>query len=674
MPDVKIIVTAETAQAAAALQQFVNQTSSGLKSLAPATAAVKAGLTELRGSAMATREGFRSLESAVYLLGGTRFPQLSIGIMGLTAGMRGLRSVALLTGTGLGTILPVAGALAAAAAGVALVWHEFSSAETQAAEATKKLEDSLGKLPALLEQINTLRKAGALGPGAAGEFADYLTGRKKLYKNSLGELTQTPTEAATVPTYQATSTGSLVRTGSQSITAQLPEASMAEVQAWVEKQLSGEGGLKDSREKAVAELKALVEKAQTEALAGLEKEKAAIHDRYQRERDEIAETMRAAGPMLAPNARADAEAALNKSRAAEQAAVAAVDAKANLEVQKAYDGAVREELELEKEIDRLLVEDKKKALDDVVEAQQKQRDALAEQKFNIQTDPTITDSQRGAALGPVLQQQIALARTMQERLRYERELAQLEQKSNVLWTLFQKSGSQATDIISRGISRIIEGTLTLSKALREIARSVIDELVQGFVHMAVQWILQHTIMLAFSRLFHGTDTMLAATAAATKTTASTAAATTQVGANAAVAGSGAASSQASIPYVGPILALAAMAAIVAACMALKGGFAAGGYTGAGGQYDIAGVVHRGEYVFPQSAVNRIGVSSLQSLASGGLAGGGKSSSGDGLVKVDHIIVYNHQQLMDKLKSSQAKQIIVSHLMDPGTKMKIGIRT
>lgn len=53
-------------------------------------------------------------------------------------------------------------------------------------------------------------------------------------------------------------------------------------------------------------------------------------------------------------------------------------------------------------------------------------------------------------------------------------------------------------------------------------------------------------------------------------------------------------------------------------------FYAGGYTGPGGKYEPAGVVHRGEYVFPQEDVNRLGVPFLQSLrgyARGGLVVG-----------------------------------------------------
>lgn len=65
------------------------------------------------------------------------------------------------------------------------------------------------------------------------------------------------------------------------------------------------------------------------------------------------------------------------------------------------------------------------------------------------------------------------------------------------------------------------------------------------------------------------------------------------------------------------------------------GLSDGGYTGDGGKYEPAGIVHRGEYVFSKEAVNRLGVGTLERLhrsgkgyASGGLVGGGKSASSE----------------------------------------------
>ncbi len=50
------------------------------------------------------------------------------------------------------------------------------------------------------------------------------------------------------------------------------------------------------------------------------------------------------------------------------------------------------------------------------------------------------------------------------------------------------------------------------------------------------------------------------------------------------------------------------------------GFAEGGYTGAGGKYQPAGVVHAGEYVMPQEVVKRLGVGNLAALHKGALKG------------------------------------------------------
>ena len=64
------------------------------------------------------------------------------------------------------------------------------------------------------------------------------------------------------------------------------------------------------------------------------------------------------------------------------------------------------------------------------------------------------------------------------------------------------------------------------------------------------------------------------------------------------------------------------------------GFSEGGYTGAGGVMEPAGIVHKGEFVLPQRAVSRIGLPKLEAMrlgtlpgyANGGLVGGGSFGS------------------------------------------------
>ncbi|MGR7198763.1 phage tail length tape measure family protein [Klebsiella aerogenes] len=82
-----------------------------------------------------------------------------------------------------------------------------------------------------------------------------------------------------------------------------------------------------------------------------------------------------------------------------------------------------------------------------------------------------------------------------------------------------------------------------------------------------------------------------------------------------------ASGAVSAPYPANIIAMASIAAqtasIVSNIQAVSGvGFASGGYTGPGGKYQPAGIVHKGEYVFDQASTNRIGVSQLEAIRNG----------------------------------------------------------
>lgn len=78
---------------------------------------------------------------------------------------------------------------------------------------------------------------------------------------------------------------------------------------------------------------------------------------------------------------------------------------------------------------------------------------------------------------------------------------------------------------------------------------------------------------------------------------------------------------ASLPFPSNLMAMATVAMetanVVSNIKAVADtGFASGGYTGPGGKYQPAGIVHKGEYVFDQASTNRIGVSQLEALRNG----------------------------------------------------------
>ncbi|WP_332123093.1 phage tail tape measure protein [Escherichia coli] len=79
-------------------------------------------------------------------------------------------------------------------------------------------------------------------------------------------------------------------------------------------------------------------------------------------------------------------------------------------------------------------------------------------------------------------------------------------------------------------------------------------------------------------------------------------------------------------------------------------FATGGFTGTGGKYEPAGIVHRGEFVFTKEATSRIGVGNLYRLmrgyATGGYVGGAGSpaqmrrTEGINFNQNNHVVIQN----------------------------------
>lgn len=67
-----------------------------------------------------------------------------------------------------------------------------------------------------------------------------------------------------------------------------------------------------------------------------------------------------------------------------------------------------------------------------------------------------------------------------------------------------------------------------------------------------------------------------------------------------------------------------------------GGFSGGGYTGSGGKYEPAGIVHKGEYVINADSTRKLGrgyLDQLNGYANGGLVGGGPAKGGGVEVRV-----------------------------------------
>lgn len=164
-------------------------------------------------------------------------------------------------------------------------------------------------------------------------------------------------------------------------------------------------------------------------------------------------------------------------------------------------------------------------------------------------------------------------------------LTGLENQAKLTSSILQGTLGNAINGISAGIAGLITGTKSWGQAMRETGVSIINALVQIGVEMIAQQILRGAI--------HAWDRAQAAATGAS-ITASMAPAAAVTGA--ATFGGNA---------VGVALVIAA---VIAGIAALSGAFATGGYTGGGGKYEPAGIVHRGEFVIPAHKVRQFGAS------------------------------------------------------------------
>ncbi|AGG89933.1 phage tail length tape measure family protein [Rhodanobacter denitrificans] len=190
------------------------------------------------------------------------------------------------------------------------------------------------------------------------------------------------------------------------------------------------------------------------------------------------------------------------------------------------------------------------------------------------------------ALLPKMRELVAATgdpRAVEQLKNLEAELGRLKLQTNDLKTAFESG-------LTSGLEQALEGlatrTMTVGEAFKTLARTVVQSLAQ----VAARALAAKTIE-GLSNLFGGGDQKADVSAGATKLTV----AGGVVGGAAVMLGSSADKLQA-----------AATTLLIANSVGSVGGFAEGGYTGHGGKYEVAGVVHRGEGVLTQKEVNALG--------------------------------------------------------------------
>ena len=259
--------------------------------------------------------------------------------------------------------------------------------------------------------------------------------------------------------------------------------------------------------------------------------------------------------------------------------------------------------------------------------------ALNEQRNTGQVTPELYASET-----QVLQDELAKRLQAQQDFYSALDVQQSEWMNGVheAWANFadeaQNYSAQAADAtssilggarseLSTFMTDVATGAETASDALGNMISGFAKSVLAALADMAAQWLVYQAVQLVVGKTTQASSAgMLAANAQAT----------------ALQAGLAAFASTAAIPIVGPALAPGAMAtaltvatplAAAVGMTAMSGvGFMDGGYTGHGRRDEVAGPVHRGEYVFDAEATARIGVGNLEALSDGRVGMIGRESA------------------------------------------------
>lgn len=207
---------------------------------------------------------------------------------------------------------------------------------------------------------------------------------------------------------------------------------------------------------------------------------------------------------------------------------------------------------------------------------------------------------------------------------------------------------------AQALTGMLTRAQTWRQALSGIFKSVLNSFVETMVVQPLMRIASRFVQeTALYQMFFGTKATMEGTAAAT-TVATKGTETTAVsGGNAVQAGTGAAAALASIPFVGPVLALAAMAAVFAAVSGLASKSAAGGYDIPAGINPVV-QTHEEEMILPREHANTI---RRMSGDDGGSSGGGALNVHFNIQALDghdvkRVLIKNKAGLVAALKEAQ----------------------
>ena len=762
---IKIVVTAETAQAAAALQQFVQATGSGLAEVAKNAGHAGEALGQNRFALMELGHVARSTAESL------AFGMNPLRVLALEA-PRIVQANAMLSTEMRATLLrflPALGLVGVAVGAGVVAWKYYGEALVDPTKRARELADALDKIPDILEKINVATRAGSINEAAAEKYRKLASGETPLYNvntipdaygghastvrnGALGLFGEEFPQLTTDPNIRNSRTGAIV--GRRDL------ANKADVQKYVE-QLLRTNQVTDANDKTkpgdaadvelnqeelkihrdaeigtqrqidrikdryAVELRLMAEKRQVEIADGTwtdakqKKYDETVKESAQAEKNSIDELL--AREEHVKNEKVDfAKDAADQIRALEdsitdkqeqagaqrgQFAAEEYKQRVFLAEQLFYSGEIEED-----EYTHLITEAaKKRAVAEKEYTQELQRQAQLKQEIaradveaqlaGIKGNPFLTQSQKDSQSLPLLEQlqqenaaRIAALQTLHDttkdtaaQLQAEQQITDLKRQQAELGNQIieaQKSGSftysfgamfaemsnqaainfttlantfkevfdNASRSISNGLTGLIMGTQKWRQALLQVETSILTNVVQAIVSMGVRWLLTQALMAVGGRA------ILASAVAASAPLAAAQSAIWAVPATLATIATFGGAAAAAPGFIGAADAITlGMAA---------GSFADGGYTGPGGKYDIAGVVHAGEFVLPADAVNRIGLGNLEAMRAGGStqSSGGATALPPGGKGVSVYAFTDPRQMADHLQKNDAHEKWVVDVM------------
>lgn len=357
-----------------------------------------------------------------------------------------------------------------------------------------------------------------------------------------------------------------------------------------------EVNLTEEQLQQMTELRDKTEQLHVATMEGFDKERAAEVERFRLETRSIEERTKFAKTIDQP--------ALQLARMSNEL----LHRKTMAKIEKdEWDDKVKKALELQKIQDEA-------ALAEWDHRQRLKREQRDEAIHRIDTNPLGTDAERFRAIN-------ATGLSLDETERYTGMVnpddfgrnmsAQFDALLNQIGTFSQASAGlirsglvTALDGVSDSIINIFDRTKTMGQIWQGVLRQMLAQSVQFSVQQLAAFVINTAKRVTLHTTAEGT--MTAATVAGSQIRG------TQEKKEGLVAGFNyavkAAKSVADIPYVGWLLAAGVFAAVMGtvAAASVVGGFDKGGYTGDGGRLDVAGLVHRGEVVWSQDDVARVG--------------------------------------------------------------------